>query len=169
MPASSSSARVGNRRPSRHDRKVGGTRSARWPAAGAADGAKQAASGAPMACAYERTAPSSTTRLRLPKLWPIRFRSSMALVRYFSPMAGSQLPRDEVAHAFVGAADHARNAVVRESPPHRVLQHVAIATVQLHHVVEAFPQRLRGVHLGNGGLLHAELAAQVFAEVVVDH
>src|SRR6218665_3496914 len=150
MPASASGARVGTGRPSRHDRKVGGTRSARWPAGRAADGSKQVASVSPMACAYERTAPSSTTRLRLPKLWPIRFRSSMALVRYFSPMAGSQLAPDEVAHDFVGAADHARNAVVREGARDRVLQHVAIAAVQLHHVVEAFPQRLRVVHLGNG-------------------
>ncbi|MNQ68988.1 hypothetical protein D3C85_835640 [compost metagenome] len=40
--------------------------------------------------------------------------------------------------------------------------------MQLHHVVQALPQRLGGVHLGDGGLLHAELAAQVFAQVVVD-
>ncbi|MCY1231630.1 hypothetical protein D9M72_440860 [compost metagenome] len=41
--------------------------------------------------------------------------------------------------------------------------------MQLHHVVDARPQRLGGEQLGDGGFFHREAPAHVRREVVVDH
>ncbi|MNV05203.1 hypothetical protein D3C71_955300 [compost metagenome] len=82
---------------------------------------------------------------------------------------GLKFAGDQFALDFVGSAEDAGNAQIDKGAGHRVLEHVAVTTVQLDHVVQVLPQGLGGEQFGDGGFFHGQLATHVFADVVIDH
>src|SRR5450759_5402855 len=77
--------------------------------------------------------------------------------------------RDQFLHHLRGAAVNARHARVDESARDRVFRHVAVAAVQLQHVVQTRAQRLGGEEFGDRRFFHRQLAPQVLGQVMIDH